>query len=54
MAKSLHTKFQTKHNSLYMPKCSPRPTKKKIPKVASRCDDFDDGPEYAKSRVQET
>jgi hypothetical protein len=44
MAKSLHTKVQTQHNSLYMPKCSPKPTKKKVPKLASRCDDSNDGP----------
>ena len=26
-----------------MPKCSSKPTKKKVPKLAIRCDDFDDG-----------
>ena len=27
-----------------MPKCSSKPTKKKVPKLAIRCDDFNDGP----------
>ena len=27
-----------------MPKCSPKPTKKKVPKLANWCDDFDEGP----------